>query len=242
MSCIYSTLLFVSKEASRRGRTPVITFDQPLYWKSVMITSGEECSNIIVRLGAFNTEMSFLGSIGRIMSGSGLKEVLELIYAPNAVTHMLYGKAVSRAVRGFMLVDTALHTLMTNEIFGHDVSEEHENEINLSIEHPLIMEACEIYDRLQEEKISLEDALESQTLQAIQELLQKKRNELKLSRTSKLWLCFLDMVAILKRFLIAERTGDWLLHLSTLKEMLPYLAASGHNLHTKSAYFDLSQM
>ncbi|CAG2256238.1 unnamed protein product [Mytilus edulis] len=50
------------------------------------------------------------------------------------------------------------------------------------------------------------------------------------------------MVAILKRFLIAERTGDWLLHLSTLKEMLPYLAASGHNLYTKSAYFYLSQM
>ncbi|CAC5370024.1 unnamed protein product [Mytilus coruscus] len=110
-----------SLTASRQGRTPVITFDQPLYWKSVMITSGEECSNIIVRLGAFHTEMSLLGSIGRIMSGSGLKEVLELIYAPNAVTHMLYGKAVSRAVRGFMLVDTALHTLMTNEIFGHDI-------------------------------------------------------------------------------------------------------------------------
>ncbi|CAG2227749.1 unnamed protein product [Mytilus edulis] len=59
MSCIYSTLMFVSKEASRQGRTPVITFDQPLYWKSVMITSGEECSNIIVRLGGFHTQMSF---------------------------------------------------------------------------------------------------------------------------------------------------------------------------------------
>ncbi|CAG2249414.1 unnamed protein product [Mytilus edulis] len=209
MSCIYSTLMFVSKQASRQGRTPVITFDQPLYWKSIMITSGEECSNIIVRLGGFHTQMSFLGSIGRIMSGSGLKEVLELIYAPNAVTHMLYGKAVSRAVRGFMLVDTALHTLMTNEIFGHNVLEEHENEINhsQSIEHPLLTEACELYEHLHEEKISLQDALESQTLQAVQELLQKKRNELKQSRTSKLWLSFLDMVAILKRFLIAERTG-----------------------------------
>ncbi|CAG2245843.1 unnamed protein product [Mytilus edulis] len=178
------------------------------------------------------------------MSGSGLKEVLELIYEPNAVTHMLYGKVVSRAGRGFMLVDTALHTLMTNEICGHDVLEEHENEINhfSSIEHPLLTEACEIYEHLQEEKISLQDALESQILQALQELLQKKRNEIKQSRTSKLWLSFLDMVAILKRFLIAERTGDWLLHLSTLKEMLPYLAASGHNLYTKSAYFYLSQM
>ncbi|VDI23946.1 Hypothetical predicted protein [Mytilus galloprovincialis] len=50
MSCIYSTLTFISKKASRQGRIPVLTFDQPLYWKSIMITSGEECSNIIVQL------------------------------------------------------------------------------------------------------------------------------------------------------------------------------------------------
>ena len=76
-----------------------------------MITNGEDCNNIMVHLGAFHTEMSFLGSIGRIMSGTGLREILELIYAPNAVTHMLSGKAVSHAVRGFMLVDSALQTL-----------------------------------------------------------------------------------------------------------------------------------
>ena len=70
--------------------------------------------NIIVRLGGFHTEMSFLGSIGRLVSWTGLKELVELVYAPNTVTHMLSGKAVSRSVRGFMLVDIALHCLMTS--------------------------------------------------------------------------------------------------------------------------------
>jgi hypothetical protein len=51
------------------------------------------------------------------MSGSGLKELLELVYAPNAVTHMLSGKAVSRSVRGFMLVNIALHCLMTGNVW-----------------------------------------------------------------------------------------------------------------------------
>jgi hypothetical protein len=37
MSCVYSTLKFVSKEASHHNRTPVITFDQPLYWKALII-------------------------------------------------------------------------------------------------------------------------------------------------------------------------------------------------------------
>ena len=107
VSCVYSTLKFVSKEATHHNRTPVITFDQPLYWKALIISCDEECKNIIVRLCGFHTEMSFLGSIGRLMSGTSLKELLELVYAPNAVTHMLSGKAVSGSVRGFMLVDIA---------------------------------------------------------------------------------------------------------------------------------------
>ena len=53
--------------------------------------------------------MSFLGSIGHLMAGSGLKDLLDLIYAPNAVEYMLSGKAVSRAVRGHLVIDAALN-------------------------------------------------------------------------------------------------------------------------------------
>lgn len=48
--------------------------------------------------------MSFLGCIWHVMAGSGLKEVLELLYVTNAVGHMLSGKALARAVRGHFLV------------------------------------------------------------------------------------------------------------------------------------------
>ena len=37
--------------------------------------------------------MSFLGAIGNLMAGSGLKEVLELTYAENAVSHMFTKKS-----------------------------------------------------------------------------------------------------------------------------------------------------
>lgn len=52
---------------------------------------------IVLRLGGFHTEMSYLGSIGHLMAGTGLEEVLELVYASNSVKHMLTGKAVSWA-------------------------------------------------------------------------------------------------------------------------------------------------
>jgi hypothetical protein len=56
--------------------------------------------------------MSFLGCIGYLMAGSGLQEVLELIYASNAVVHMLSGKAFARAVRAHLIVDAALNAMV----------------------------------------------------------------------------------------------------------------------------------
>ena len=44
---------------------------------------------VVLRLGSFHREMSFIGSIGHLIAESGLKELLELIYAPNAVKHIL---------------------------------------------------------------------------------------------------------------------------------------------------------
>ena len=122
MSCIYSMLLFVSEEASAHNVTPVVTFDQPLWWKAVTIISCErkdsDLRSIVLRLGVFNMQMSFLGCIGYLMHESGLKKTLETIYTPNAVTHMLSGKAVSRAVRGHFIVDSALNALLISKAFG----------------------------------------------------------------------------------------------------------------------------
>ena len=52
----------------------------------------------------------------------------------------------------------------------------------------------------------------------------------------------MEMVDTLKLFIKAERTGNWMLHLKALHEMLPYFAAAGHTLYTKSAYIYCQQM
>ncbi|ESO85534.1 hypothetical protein LOTGIDRAFT_155019 [Lottia gigantea] len=127
MSCVYSTIYFVTSEALCYGTTPVLTFDQPLYWKAMEIVcnehTGSDIADVVLRLGGFHTQMSFLGSIGRIMSGTGLRDVFETIFALNAICHMLSGKAVARAVRGIMLVDLALHSLV-EQMFQCEFSEE----------------------------------------------------------------------------------------------------------------------
>ena len=121
-TCIYSTLMFVSEHAQRHGATPILTFDQPLWWKALMIIESEpeksDLRGIVLRLGGFHTQMSFLGCIGHLMDSSGLQEMLESIYAPNAVVHMLSGKAIARAVRGHFIVDAALNALVLHSGFN----------------------------------------------------------------------------------------------------------------------------
>lgn len=50
------------------------------------------------------------------------------------------------------------------------------------------------------------------------------------------------MISIFNTFLKAERTGNWELHLKCVRNRLPYIAALGHNLYTKSSYVYLTDM
>ena len=75
--------------------------------------------------------MSFLGSIGSVMKGSGLSDALETTYGSNAVTHMLSGKAVARALRGHFLIEAALMTKLIAPILprtGAQIVEKENNE------------------------------------------------------------------------------------------------------------------
>ena len=85
--CIYSTLRFVVSQARFYNVTLVLTFDLPLYWKALTIIqsqpNGTELNQIVLRLGGFHMQMSFLRSIGHLMAGSGLQELLEVVYTGN---------------------------------------------------------------------------------------------------------------------------------------------------------------
>ena len=119
-TCIYSTLHYICGEAKRNNTTPVLTFDQPLWWKALSIISSEpddsKLHSIVLQLGPFHLEMSFLACIGHLMKETGLHEVLSTVYAPNAV-NMLHGKAALCAVRGHFLVDAALNALLMSDTF-----------------------------------------------------------------------------------------------------------------------------
>ncbi|CAC5377772.1 unnamed protein product [Mytilus coruscus] len=160
-SCIYTTLHFVCKETKKNKCTPILTFDQPLYWKAMTILQNEPTTSslksLVLKLGGFHTEMSFVGRIGYLMSGSVLMNIFETVYASTAVSHMLSGKAIARAVRGHFLVDTALTALILSNIYGIPVpkievsSEENEDE---DCTHTYDTSKVQIHDTCYTEEVS----------------------------------------------------------------------------------------
>ena len=128
-SCLYFTLHFVCKHAKSYNRTPILTFDQPLYWKALAILKSSnvsnEIKNVVLRLGGFHTLMSFLGVIEHLMEGSGLQETFCTTYAEHTVRHMMTGKAYARSVRGHMLVSQVLNFIICQRaLVLEDVSDE----------------------------------------------------------------------------------------------------------------------
>ena len=56
--------------------------------------------------------MSYMGAIGNIMSGSGLQEQWNTVYAIYSTKHMLTGHAYARALRAHMLSAASIVSLM----------------------------------------------------------------------------------------------------------------------------------
>ncbi|CAC5413385.1 unnamed protein product [Mytilus coruscus] len=246
LSCIFSTLSFICNEANRLQVTPSVTFDQPLYWKALMILQNEPrdspLKSIVLRLGVFHMQMSFLGCIGHTMQSSGLYELLKNIYASNTIEHMMSGKSVSRAVRGHNIIDCALYILLLSimidvsllEIEGN--TDENVDEVN-SADNEVI-----IFLQILDNKTSFENIQNDKNVEDIYQSIRNEFDRLSKYPTAKLWIQYMDMINIMKLFIKAERTGDWFLHLHAIQEMLPFFSATGHNLYLKSAYCYLQQM
>lgn len=181
-TCIYSTLQFVIKKAHRLGiPTPSITFDQPLWQKATGIIKSKNL-NVVCRLGGFHTLISFLGSIGNMMAGSGIEELFEEVYAENTVTQMLSGKAYARALRAHFLAQNSLVSYIINILI---------DEKNISVRE---LEA--VYSKVIKDGISEEETI--QLIQtnpmkrikiAIAEFINEKKES---SRTAKLWIQYIE--------------------------------------------------
>ena len=88
-TALYLLLLFLEKQSQKLGNdTPVVVFDQQLYIKAYEIAASKKIK-VFLQLGRFHQLMTFVGSIGTLLEGNGMRTALESIYAPVIVGHMM---------------------------------------------------------------------------------------------------------------------------------------------------------
>ena len=114
-TCIYSTLSFIQDQVTKlKLLSTSVTFDQLSFIKAVEIPATKQLNQLVIRLGGFHTLMSTVSSIFHTMQGSGIDEALGQIFGPNAIVHILSGKAISRALRVLYLLSSLLDTFVNS--------------------------------------------------------------------------------------------------------------------------------
>ena len=231
LSTIYTALSFAQTQCEKHGlKICPVTFDQPLYQKaSEIVAASADLDRVIVRIGGFHLLMSYLGSIGHIMAGSGLEELWERVYAKGSVVHMLTGHAFSRAVRAHILTLLALiNVLLQNSEWEAQTNKDHLTKLYQDTVTQ-IGEAAGMDD--------------NESLRKFQQFLTQELDQAaSKSRTGKLWVQYIQQVLLMLDFIKAERTGNWHLHLHCVQKMIPYFHAAGHLPYAKSARLYLQQM
>lgn len=122
----YSYLL-VTVISDRAVQDSWVSFNQELYLKAFEIVSAMKI-RIFVRLGGPHQLMCFIGSIGKVIKGSGLGTALDTIYTSVTINPMLIGKTYTRAVRGHLICASATQLTLLKQ-FWHSSTSDQQNEL-----------------------------------------------------------------------------------------------------------------
>ena len=121
-------------------------------------------------------------------------DLFETGYAPGTVSHMISGHAYTRAFCGHLFASFAVLSVLLLE--GEMVLQDHEvlvSNLLSCVSDPSEVQNCETVHSLME---------------VISNLIKENAHD---SRTVKLWKSYLFLCHLLRLFLFAERTGDFVL-------------------------------
>ena len=122
-------------------------------------------------------------------------------------------------------------------------AEESEKDLfNNKLSKSKLYKVSQVFDQLNEQNISLKEIANDIDVKEMLVRISQYKEKFSEARTAKLWFQYLRMVEIICTFLKAERTRNFDLHLQSLREALPYFAASGLHFYARSTHSYLQTM
>ncbi|XP_044004211.1 uncharacterized protein LOC122849544 [Aphidius gifuensis] len=230
---IFTALVHALEETKKKKqKTCFVTFDQPLYIKARNIKEGMRdhgMDNVVVLLGMFHLIMSYMGTIGYLMEGSGLADMFGVVYGEKAVEKLLTGHIFDRAMRAHTLAFIALGKIICATAVENngDIRDPIINFFKDWETDPPLLGDCKVDMNIQRSRKMFLDQLEI-----------FKTN----GPTAQLWAQYFESLVILFQFYESSRLGNWDLFLQSIQQMLPFFHAANHFHYAKCAQIFLQDM
>ena len=227
LSTVYEVLNQSLKiKNSLKLQSIVVVFDQALYAKATEIKwkHKEKFSTLILRMGVFHTICTLLGIIGKRFQDAGLRDIcVETgVIAEGSVSGVLDGHRYNRAVRFHKLMYEALMRLIWSG-FQTWIGENRAHKKTMV--DNFFGDLQTLYDNVCEEVFQekLSSPSSTEVFQLFEEYMDCLRHEN--GKLSAFWMSYIDIVEILLGLLRATREGNWELHLSCIRQMIPWCFA-----------------
>lgn len=203
-----------------------VVMDQALYAKATEVAWKHklEFDNIILMMGNFHIICNLLSIIGKMFGYAGLRDlaVESGVIAEGSIDKVLEGKQYNRGVRLHKLTYEALMRLAWESF-----TEWLDTNYNRDLEH--LNEVIRLVADLQDDMrgATFESTLNNGSVQRILDLFAVflERQHCENGQLAAYWMLYIDLVEILLGLIRADRTGDWQLHLGSIRALIPWCFA-----------------
>ena len=223
-STVYTVMKNVQSMMALLGQNDsVITFDHAIYVKAKEIQwrQRQEFESMVIRMGGFHIAI-YLAILGKKYQSSGIADLLieSGMYGSSTTSILLKGKSYNRGVRAHKIVMEAMFRLQWHA-FVQWLSQQRDIRVDETL---VIEQAITCLQTLDEGK---DGPTAMHTMCDAIIILQSEFTTFKAEarRKSQLfafWSDYVCMVQLLLQFIKAERTGNWLQHLSATAAMTPH--------------------
>lgn len=186
--------------------------------RHITLEHENEFDNIILFMGNFHIIKVLLSCIGKYLKHSGVESIfIETSLIGVSVTdQVLSGQNYARSVKGFTFLSEALRRLQLSEFFTNERIKKYENELISII---LLKENCETSEV--DDCSFLLAELENSCSTLLSDFHSFIETRCKESELFQYWNNFLILTTLMHDLIRADRTGDWKLHMSTIKKLQP---------------------
>ena len=200
-----------------------VTCDEGVYHiaREIILDHPEEFKNLVLCMGSFHMMKIVLACFGKYLNGSGARQIWTEtgIFGVNVFESVIAGTNYVRSLKGMLLLSESMERLRWCEFFKENNVENYKNvlqvvcDIKISTEQKnrersqgLVNKFCKISDEIQND---------------FDKFNKDRRDK---SETWAYWDTFIQMVALLKDLIRADREGNWPLHLHSVQALLPLFA------------------